>query len=45
LVVYARTIAQNLIQNDAGIIHEENFPIRRKISKILKSKPNWGQIS
>jgi ATP-dependent DNA helicase RecG len=45
LVVFARKIAQNLIQNDAGIIHEENFPIRRKISKILKSKPNWGQIS
>jgi ATP-dependent DNA helicase RecG len=45
LVVYARTIAQNLIQDDAGISKEENFPIRRKISKILKSKPNWGQIS
>jgi ATP-dependent DNA helicase RecG len=45
LVVYARTIAQNLIQDDAGISKEENFPIRRRISKILKSKPNWGQIS
>jgi ATP-dependent DNA helicase RecG len=45
LVVYARTIAQNLIQNDAGILREENLPIRRRISKILKSKPNWGQIS
>jgi ATP-dependent DNA helicase RecG len=45
LVVYARTIAQNLIQDDAGIKKEENFPIRRRISKILKSKPNWGQIS
>jgi ATP-dependent DNA helicase RecG len=45
LVVYARTIAQNLIQNDAGILRDENLPIRRRISKILKSKPNWGQIS
>jgi ATP-dependent DNA helicase RecG len=45
LVVYARTIAQNLIQNDAGILREENLPICRRISKILKSKPNWGQIS
>jgi len=45
LVVFARTIAQNLIQDDAGISKEENFPIRRRISKILKSKPNWGQIS
>jgi ATP-dependent DNA helicase RecG len=45
LVVYARTIAQNLIQDDVGILRDENFPIRRRISKILKSKPNWGQIS
>jgi ATP-dependent DNA helicase RecG len=45
LVVYARNIAQNLLQEDAEIMKEENFPIRRRISKILKSKPNWGQIS
>jgi ATP-dependent DNA helicase RecG len=45
LVVYTRTIAQNLLQEDYEIIKEENYPIRRRISKILKSKPNWGQIS
>jgi ATP-dependent DNA helicase RecG len=45
LVVYTRTIAQNLLQDDYEIIKEENYPIRRRISKILKSKPNWGQIS
>jgi ATP-dependent DNA helicase RecG len=45
LVVYARNIAQKLLQEDAEIINEQNFPIRRRIAKILKSKPNWGQIS
>jgi ATP-dependent DNA helicase RecG len=45
LVVYTRTIAQNLLQDDYEIIKEENYPMRRRISKILKSKPNWGQIS
>lgn len=45
LVVYTRTIAQKLLQEDPDITKEENYPIRRRISKILKSKPNWGQIS
>jgi ATP-dependent DNA helicase RecG len=45
LVVYSRLIATKLLEEDADIKKEENFPIRRRISKILKSKPNWGQIS
>lgn len=45
LVVYARDVAQRLLQEDTEINKEENLPIRRRISKILKSKPNWGQIS
>jgi ATP-dependent DNA helicase RecG len=45
LVIYSRTIAQNIIRDDAGISKVENSPIRKRISKILKSKPNWGQIS
>ena len=45
LVVYSRSIATKLLEEDADIMKEENYPIRRRISKILKSKPNWGQIS
>jgi ATP-dependent DNA helicase RecG len=45
LVVYSRSIASKLLEEDADIKKEENYPIRRRISKILKSKPNWGQIS
>jgi ATP-dependent DNA helicase RecG len=45
LVVYSRSIATKLLEEDADIKKEENYPIRRRISKILKSKPNWGQIS
>ena len=45
LVVYSRTIATKLLEEDTDIMKEENYPIRLRISKILKSKPNWGQIS
>lgn len=45
LVIYARTVVKKLLQDDADISMRENISIRNKISVILKSKPNWGQIS
>jgi ATP-dependent DNA helicase RecG len=45
LVVLAREIAIKLVESDPDLSFPSNLPIRNEISKIVKSKPNWGKIA
>ena len=45
LVVLAREIAIKLVESDPDLSFPPNLPIRNEISKIVKSKPNWGKIA
>ncbi len=45
LVILAREIAIKLIETDQTLSNPSNLPIRNEISKIVKSKPNWGKIA
>jgi len=45
LVILAREMAIKLIETDQTLSNPSNLPIRNEISKIVKSKPNWGKIA
>jgi ATP-dependent DNA helicase RecG len=45
LVILAREIAVKLIEADPTISDPTNRYIREEISKIVRSKPNWGKIA
>jgi ATP-dependent DNA helicase RecG len=45
LVILAREIAVKLIESDPTISDPTNRYIREEISKIVRSKPNWGKIA
>ena len=45
LVILAREIAVKLIESDPTISDPTNRCIREEISKIVRSKPNWGKIA
>jgi ATP-dependent DNA helicase RecG len=45
LVILAREIAVKLIESDPTISDPTNRYIRDEISKIVRSKPNWGKIA
>jgi len=45
IVILARSTAIKLLEEDPKISIEKNSSVRNKISQILKSKPNWGQIA
>jgi ATP-dependent DNA helicase RecG len=45
LVILAREIAVKLIESDPTISEPKNRCIRDEISKIVRSKPNWGKIA
>jgi ATP-dependent DNA helicase RecG len=45
IVILARSTAIQLLEEDPKISIEKNNSVRNKISQILKSKPNWGQIA
>lgn len=45
LVILAREMAIKLMETDQTLSNPSNLPIRNEISKIVKSKPNWGKIA
>jgi ATP-dependent DNA helicase RecG len=45
LVILVREIAIKLVESDPALTNPSNLPIRTEISKIVKSKPNWGKIA
>ncbi len=45
LVVLARDAAKKILMDDPSIEKVENSAIRTKLSAMLRSRPNWGNIS
>ena len=45
LVALARDAAKGILLADPNFEKEENRPVRTKLSAMLRSRPNWGNIS
>lgn len=45
IVVLARDVAKEIVNNDPNIENDENRCLRTKLDELLRSRPDWGKIA
>lgn len=45
LVTLTREVARSILQSESGLESPEHAVVKRKLTQILKNRPNWGKIA